>query len=57
MCSQPPKNKDYLHFDLYRQALKFINFETEIGISGGEPSLFKNELFEFYRYYQWSNLT
>ena len=46
MCSQPPKNKDYLHIELYKEALKKIACETTIGISGGEPTLFKNELFE-----------
>ena len=47
MCSQPPKNKDYLYFDIYKQALGLIDAEVEIGISGGEPSLFKTELLEF----------
>ena len=47
MCSQPPKNKDYLYFDLYSKAVELIDHEAIIGISGGEPSLFKALLFNF----------
>jgi len=47
MCSQPPKAKDYLHFDLYHSALALIKEPTVIGISGGEPTLYKEALFDF----------
>jgi len=46
MCSQPPKNKDYLYFDLYEKACVLLPMNTFIGISGGEPTLFKKELFQ-----------
>lgn len=45
MCSQPPKNKDYLNFDMYEKACDLVPKETVIGISGGEPTLFKRDLF------------
>jgi len=48
MCSQPPRNLDYAHFELYKQAIALIPDECVIGISGGEPTLFKRELFEFF---------
>ena len=45
MCSQPPKNKDYRSlFPLYEKALTLLDQNTMIGISGGEPTLYKNEL-------------
>ncbi len=46
MCSQPPKNKDYSFFAVYREAFELIDAKATIGISGGEPMLFKDELFE-----------
>lgn len=47
MCSQPPKNKDYTHWELYLQALSVFPQNSVVGISGGEPTLYKNELFDF----------
>ena len=49
MCSQPPKNKDYLYWDLYFSALKELPNKTFFGISGGEPLLEKEQLFELLR--------
>ena len=49
MCSQPPKNKDYLNFELYEQACNLLPKGTIIGISGGEPTLFKKDLFRMIR--------
>ena len=47
MCSQPPKNKDYLQFKLYEEAISLIPISATIGISGGEPTLYKDDLFSF----------
>ena len=51
MCSQPPKNKDYLHWDLYKTAVEALPDGTVIGITGGEPTLYKRELFDFLRHF------
>ena len=46
MCSQPPKNtNDTWRFPLYEQALALTDPDTMVGISGGEPTLYKDELF------------
>ena len=47
MCSQPPKNKRYDHFDLYFEAIKLLPLNARLGISGGEPTLLKKNLFKF----------
>lgn len=47
MCSQPPKNKIYDYYDLYKEALLLAPRDFMIGISGGEPTLEKNNLFPF----------
>jgi His-Xaa-Ser system radical SAM maturase HxsC len=47
MCSQPPRNLDYAHFELYKEAIRQIDHKCIIGISGGEPTLFKKELIRF----------
>lgn len=47
MCSQPPKKKDYLHWDLYLKAASLIPPGGVLGISGGEPTLYKSELLQF----------
>ena len=47
MCSQPPKNKRYDQFELYKSALRLIPNESVIGITGGEPTLLKDQLFVF----------
>jgi His-Xaa-Ser system radical SAM maturase HxsC len=45
MCSQPPKNTDdEWRFPLYEQALLLADQDTIVGISGGEPTLYKREL-------------
>ena len=49
MCSQPPKSKDYLHWDLYAEAIDIVPQNAVIGISGGEPTLYKESLFNFIR--------
>ena len=49
MCSQPPKAKDYLHFDLFKEAINLISGPAIIGITGGEPTLYKKELFNLIR--------
>ena len=47
MCSQPPKNIDYDYFDIYENALLLTPKNTNIGITGGEPTLHKENLFKF----------
>lgn len=47
MCSQPPKNKIYDFYSLYKKALMLVPENMVIGISGGEPTLEKNQLFPF----------
>jgi His-Xaa-Ser system radical SAM maturase HxsC len=45
MCSQPPKKTHVDRFALLEQACRLTEPGTLIGISGGEPTLFKSELF------------
>lgn len=45
MCSQPPKKTHVDRFALLEQACRLTSQGTLIGISGGEPTLFKSELF------------
>ena len=47
MCSQPPKSKDYLHWELYLTAASVMPHGSTLGISGGEPTLYKKDLFAF----------
>ena len=47
MCSQPPKNKSYDDFYLYEKAINLMPDNAHLGITGGEPTLFKEPLFEF----------
>lgn len=47
MCSQPPKRKDYLHWELYLEAASLIPEGSILGISGGEPTLYKERLLDF----------
>lgn len=47
MCSQPPKKKDYLYWDLYLKAASLVPQGGVLGISGGEPTLYKSELLQF----------
>ncbi len=45
MCSQPPKNKEYSWlFPHYEKAMGLFDHGAMIGISGGEPTLYKDEL-------------
>ena len=47
MCSQPPKNKNYDNFPLYKEAIFLMPKNSHLGITGGEPTLFKEPLFNF----------
>lgn len=47
MCSQPPKASDWNHFPLFAQAALLAPRDAVIGVSGGEPTLLKEDLFEF----------
>lgn len=45
MCSQPPKNKEYRSlFPHYEKGMRLFDHGEMIGISGGEPTLYKDEL-------------
>jgi His-Xaa-Ser system radical SAM maturase HxsC len=46
MCSQPPKKLHHDRFELFREACLLAEPGSVIGISGGEPTLYKDELFE-----------
>jgi His-Xaa-Ser system radical SAM maturase HxsC len=45
MCSQPPKKTHYDRFDLLEQACLLAERHCLIGITGGEPTLYKEQLF------------
>lgn len=45
MCSQPPKKTHVDRFDLLEAACLLAEQGTLIGISGGEPTLYKDQLF------------
>lgn len=47
MCSQPPKNKVYDYYQLYEEAILLSPKGLTIGISGGEPTLERERLFNF----------
>ncbi|MFD9901252.1 His-Xaa-Ser system radical SAM maturase HxsC [Mesorhizobium sp. NPDC059025] len=47
MCSQPPKKQHVDLFGYFEQAAMLAPEGATIGISGGEPTLFKAELFGF----------
>jgi His-Xaa-Ser system radical SAM maturase HxsC len=44
MCSQPPKKTHVDRFDLFEEACLLAEPGTLIGISGGEPTLYKDQL-------------
>lgn len=45
MCSQPPRNtNDEWRFPLYEQALLLTDKNIMVGVSGGEPTLYKDAL-------------
>jgi His-Xaa-Ser system radical SAM maturase HxsC len=46
MCSQPPKKTHVDRFSYYREASLLAPKDAIIGVSGGEPTLYKEELFE-----------
>jgi His-Xaa-Ser system radical SAM maturase HxsC len=46
MCSQPPKDRHEDHFALFRDAIRLAPAGSMIGISGGEPLLYKQALFD-----------
>ena len=46
MCSQPPKKYHVDLFEYFVKAACLAPFNTLIGISGGEPTLYKGQLFE-----------
>ena len=47
MCSQPPRQTDdSWRFPLYREAIRLSDTGAQIGISGGEPTIYKRELLE-----------
>jgi len=45
MCSQPPKKTHVDRFSYYREASLLAPKDAVIGVSGGEPTLYKEELF------------
>lgn len=47
MCSQPPKKTHVDMFRHFRSAALLAPENATIGLSGGEPTLFKAELFDF----------
>lgn len=57
MCPQPPKKDEYSLMDTNKKILKYLSKEPikMIGITGGEPTLKKNDLLELtslaYKYY------
>lgn len=46
MCSQPPKKTHVDRFRMFREACVLAPQEAVIGISGGEPTLYKDELLQ-----------
>ena len=46
MCSQPPRSMRYDHMELYRRAIELAPTGSVIGISGGEPTLLRSQLFD-----------
>ncbi|MER9882378.1 His-Xaa-Ser system radical SAM maturase HxsC [Mesorhizobium sp. M0118] len=47
MCSQPPKQQHVDMFPFFETAVLLSPENATIGLSGGEPTLFKSELLEF----------
>jgi His-Xaa-Ser system radical SAM maturase HxsC len=45
MCSQPPKKTHHDRFELLEQACLLAEPQCLIGITGGEPTLYKDQLF------------
>ena len=47
MCSQPPKPRHEDMFDHFLSAARLAPLDAQIGLSGGEPLLHKEKLFDF----------
>ena len=47
MCSQPPKQNHVNLFPLFERAARLAPPDATIGITGGEPTLYKDDLFQF----------
>jgi His-Xaa-Ser system radical SAM maturase HxsC len=47
MCSQPPKDHHVDLFPLFAQAARLAPTRATIGVTGGEPTLYKSDLFQF----------
>lgn len=45
MCSQPPKKSHTDNFRYFHQACLLADEGADVGLSGGEPTLFKDQLF------------
>lgn len=50
MCSQPPKKTHVDRFEIFRQACVLAPHGHLIGVSGGEPTLYKAELLDLIEY-------
>lgn len=48
MCSQPPKDYELDLFEVYERAVVNAAFGATIGVSGGEPLLYKERLFQLF---------
>jgi len=46
MCSQPPKKSHTDYFEHFKKACRLAPMDMVVGISGGEPTLFKEQLFD-----------
>ncbi|MFT3988987.1 His-Xaa-Ser system radical SAM maturase HxsC [Aestuariivirga sp.] len=46
MCSQPPKAKHFDWFEYFKAAVRLAPLGCTIGLSGGEPTLYKAQLFD-----------
>lgn len=49
MCSQPPKKTHFDRFELFTQAALLAENGITIGITGGEPTLYKDSVFNLIR--------
>src|SRR5690606_36627317 len=45
MCSQPPKKTHFDNFDHFEKASLLAPADAVLGFSGGEPTLYKDQLF------------
>tara|TARA_R110000868_G_scaffold162329_12_gene393496 strand:- start:17989 stop:19086 length:1098 start_codon:yes stop_codon:yes gene_type:complete len=49
MCSQPPKKSHTDYFAHFERACLLADANADIGLSGGEPTLFKDQIFSLVR--------